>query len=511
MIRIKSRLTLAVAALACFSSCTKKLDITPEGSPSVSSFWKTQAEAISGANAMYDQFDNEDFYGRGFWWFINASDDMVTGRVKAQGDYIKNFNPAFIGQSYTETQWSQRYIAIRRANDVINNVPNVPGMDPAVQNRLLGEAHFICGLMYFQLASNYGDSRAGVPIANRSNPSDATAIPRAANVMVNYNYIVADLKQAANLLPYFDTYTTDLYGRPHKTAAWALLSKTYLYMKDYANAELYADSVINSGKHALLPNFADVFTVANNWSKEYILSAYSTAAGASGWGSILPGVMLENTGWGLYNGWGYYMPTQELYNAYDPSDKRRSATILKPGDTLMYFGNAITYNTGAYKTNNSLSGYQFNKYMDPFRFPNPIGTYVGPSGDHPVTALCLPLLRYAEVILIKAEAELMQGRNADAEINMIRNRAGLASVTNADMTELKLQRRLELAGEWSDRHRDLVRWGDAQAAYAQPLHGFGGVQIWGARTFDPIVNAVWPVPQSDIDQSGGVLKQNAGW
>ena len=105
----------------------------------------------------------------------------------------------------------------------------------------------------------------------------------------------------------------------------------------------------------------------------------------------------------------------------------------------------------------------------------------------------------------------MQGKNADAEINMIRNRAGLSSITNASMTELKNQRRCEFAGEWADRHRDLVRWGDAQAVYAQPLHGYSGAVIWPARTFDPAKDNVWPVPQTEIDNSGGIIKQNAGW
>ena len=132
-------------------------------------------------------------------------------------------------------------------------------------------------------------------------------------------------------------------------------------------------------------------------------------------------------------------------------------------------------------------------------------------GDHPTTDLNLPLLRYAEVILIKAEARLMQGRNADAAINMIRHRAGLDDVTNADMDELKKQRRCELAGEWANRHKDLVRWGDAQAAYRQPLHGYNGSEVWPARNFDPAVHHVWPVPQSEIDNSGGVVKQNTGW
>src|SRR5258708_3398531 len=122
--------------------------------------------------------------------------------------------------------------------------------------------------------------------------------------------------------------------------------------------------------------------------------------------SILAGVMLEQTGWGLYNGWGYYMPTQELYNAYNAADTRRAATILKPGDPLVYFGNAMTYSSS-----NSRSGYQFNKYMEPFKYANPIGTYVSPNGNHPTTSLCLPLLRYAEVLLIDAEAKIMQGKN----------------------------------------------------------------------------------------------------
>jgi len=507
---LTNKYILLLLLVICFGACTKKLDIVPEGSPSAGNFWQTKDDAISGANAMYEFFDDENFYGRGFWWFINASDDMVTGRVKAQGDNIKNFNASFIGGDYTEGQWKMRYVVIKRANDVINNVPNID-MDESLKKRIIGEAYFLSGLMYFQLTANYGNDKAGVPIADRENPSNASPIARAASADENYEYIAKDLKMAAQLLPYFDTYATTDYGRAHKTAAWALLSKVYLYKKDYANAELYADSVINSGKHALLPNFSDVFTIANNWSKEYIWSAFCTAKGTGGWGSILPGVMLENKGWGLYNGWGYYMPTQELYNEYEVGDKRREATILKPGDNFLFFGESRTY-----ASTNSLSGYQFRKYMEPFGYANPIGTYLSPNGDHPTTALNLPLIRYAEVILIKAEAKLMQGKNADDEINMIRKRAwgnadNYPKVTGAKMADLKHERRCELAGEWSDRHRDLVRWGDAQAAYAKPLHGYGGTQVWPARNYDPAIHNVWPVPQTEIDNSQGVIKQNTGW
>jgi hypothetical protein len=500
-----NKITLFLVAMIAMVSCVKKLDVTPQGSPVSGNFWMNAKDAISGANAMYDQFDGEEFYGRGFMWYMNASDDMVTGRGNAKAENVKNFNSATSGVSYLTGQWKMRYIVIKRTNDVLINVPKI-NMDENLKNRILGEAHFLNGLMYFQLSYSYGNEKAGVPIVDRNAPLSGKPIPRAASVKENYAVVESELKQAAALLPYFDQYSNDKYGHAHKTAAWAYLAKMYLYTKDYVNAEKYADSIISSGKHALLSNFADVFTIANNWSKEYIWSAYSTAKGEGGWGSILPGVMLENKGWGKYNGWGYYTPTKELYDAFEMGDKRREVTILKPGDKFVFFGDSVSYSS-----TNSLSGYQFNKYMDPFKVKSPIGSTISPNGDHPTTSLNPPLLRYAEVILIKAEAELMQGKNADKEINMIRNRAGLSSVTNADMNELKKQRRCEFAGEWADRHRDLVRWGDAQATYAKPLHGFMGQEIWPARNFKPDVNNVWPVPQVEIDNSGGVITQNFGW
>jgi hypothetical protein len=499
-----SIIVLCIAA-GSLNSCSKKLDITPEGSPVSGNFWKTSSDAISGANAIYEQFDGEEFYGRGYMWYMNASDDMVTGRSNARAENVKNFNIATSGVSYLADQWKMRYIVIKRANDVILHVPHI-NMDQTLKNRILGEAYFLRALMYFQLSYNYGNEKAGVPIVTEENLSGTAPVARAASVSENYKLVEADFKNAAALLPYFDTYGAADYGRAHKTAAWAYLSKMYLYTKDYVNAEKYADSIINTGKHALLTNFEDVFKVANNWSKEYIWSALSTPKGTGGWGSILPGVMLENKGWGKYNGWGYFTPTKQLYDAYETGDLRREVTILKPGDVFKFFGKDTIYGS-----NNSLSGYQFKKYMEPFSYANPIGTYISPNGDHPTTALNPPLLRYAEVVLIKAEAKLMQGKNADAEINQIRKRAGLTSISGANMTELKKQRRCELAGEWADRHRDLVRWGDAQAVYAQPLHGFSGSVIWPARTFNPAVHNVWPVPSNEISNSGGVIAQSSGW
>ena len=500
---------LAIAAMAVFASCTKQLDIMPEGPPSTQNFWKTKEDAVKAQAGMYTNYNSEDFYGRGMFWFINASDDMVTGRNKPEGDNIKNFNKTYIGGGYTETQWSLRYAIIKRANDIILNVPAI-NMDETLKKHIIGDAYFNSALVYFQLAANYGNEKMGVPIVDPL-ADPAIAVPRAKNVNENYDHIIGLFLKAADNLPLFTEMKAADYGKAHKTAAWAYLSKVYLYKKDYPNAAKYADMVINSGQHELiLTSFADVFKASNNWSKEYIWSVVCTpSGGGTGWGSKLPGVMLTNKAWGLYNGWGYYLPTKELYDSFEAGDTRREATILKPGDKFMFFGAERSFTKDAGATSN----YQFKKYMEPFTYANPIPTHVNPNGDNGTTDLNVPLMRYAEVLLIKAEAAInVSGAGAgDTELNKIRERAKLLPKTGMTIVDLKRERRNELAGEWADRHRDLVRWGDAKEAYAKPLHDFDGAVIWPARAFDPNIHGVWAVPQREIDNSSRVIKQNEGW
>ena len=274
----------------------------------------------------------------------------------------------------------------------------------------------------------------------------------------------------------------------------------------------YADLVINSGQHRLLDNYADVFTIAANWSPEYIWSVTNSAQFPNSVGSIFPGILLEDKGWGLYNGWGQFYPTKELVDSFEPNDERKAVTILETGDTFLFFGEERVYNVGSFKVSSSnRTGYQFNKYMEPYSYPNPTGTYINSNGNRPTTAMNVPLLRYADVILMKAEALLMLGRNADLEINQIRKRAGLEPLAGATMEDLKRERRNEFAGEWTDRHWDLVRWGDAQKIYAQPLHHADGHVIYQGRSFNPSVHHVWPIPPDEIRASKGTLSQNEGW
>ncbi|MBT31232.1 MAG: RagB/SusD family nutrient uptake outer membrane protein [Thalassobius sp.] len=493
-------------------SCSEDfLDLQPNGAPSSDNYWQSEDQVVAAANAMYAPFTEDIMYGRGYFWYINASDDMVTGRVKSEPDNIKNFINTG-NESYTKNIWALKYKVIKRANEVIVNVADL-GEDVVsteVKERSMGEAYFLSGLMYLDLAYRFGDQKGGVPIVDREDLSDYN-VARAESVEVNYEYIISEFEKAAELLPYFSEYSSENMGRAHKTAAYAFMAKTYLYWAQY-DASKYAlaieaaDKVINSGEHALIDtdspaeDYKAVFSSANNWGSEYIWSVVSSTLT----GSILPGVMFENKGWGLYNGWGYFQPTKELYDEYEEGDVRRDITVFKDGTVFTYFGEEFTW----YQTSNNETGYMFGKYTEPFSDQD----RVNPNGDKPSTDLNVPLMRFAEILLIKAEAQIASGLNGDEALNMVRTRAGLSALSGATLDDLKHERRCELAGEWTDRHFDLVRWGDADEVYNQELHAHDGTVVWEARPqFDPEIHHVWPIPPDEISASLGVLTQNEGW
>ncbi|UOB16713.1 RagB/SusD family nutrient uptake outer membrane protein [Abyssalbus ytuae] len=520
-----SVLILSISGL-CILSCSDDFtNLQPKGSISYENFWQTEQDALEAVNSMYEHMDAEEMFSRGYFWYINASDDMITGRIKAEADNIKSFNTTGDG-GYVSNMYSKSFQIIRRANDILINIPEMD-LDQSIKNRYLGEAYFMRGFYYFWLAHTYGDNgpNGGIPIVTQENMNnEAGSYTRPDSVIENYSQIVEDLKMAAELLPLYTDYNNEDYGRAHKDAALAYIAKTYLYWAQYdsskyADAVSYCDAVTNSGSGRKLidtdnpeTDYRLMHSHLNNWTSEYIWSVNSGVEE----GSKLPGVMLENKGWGYYNGWGYYQPTANLYDEFEDGDPRREVTILKFGDEFQFFGE-----TKLYQSENSLSGFQFNKYMYEYRYDNPIGTYINSNGDNPTTIYNVPLMRYAEVLLIKAEALIMQGLNGDEPLNMVRDRAGLAPIANTTIDDLKHERRVELAGEFANRHFDLVRWGDAHDVYAQPLYGrihsdrsdpnssYTVEIVWEARDFDPSYMHVWPIPTGAIESSG--IPQNIGW
>lgn len=509
-------LALSLAMSACNNEFT---NLTPLGSITTGNYWQTEEDAITAANGLYEHWDNDHLFGRGIMYLIAACDDFQQGRTDAAAAAIRNFQ-ATGQEGRIANIYPMLYTVIQRANNILKYVPDMEIAED-IKNRVLGEAYFARGHAYFWLAPRFGDHRAGIPIVTLENMEDAH-FPRPSSVIDNYQLIAEDMKKAAELLPYFTAYAAADLGRAHKDAANAYLAKTYLYWARYDNSKwadvvTYCDLVINSPTGRRLINtgnpeedFASVFYVENNFSTEYVFSTVSNNER----GQILPGVMLENTGWGLYNGWGTFSPVLELYNAFEPGDYRKKATLLEFGDEFTFLGSPRRYYSG-----NSWTGIQFNKYMHPYRFPQDV--HLNPNGDYPTTNLNTPLIRFAEILLMKSEALIMQGQNGDAPLNLVRERAGLAPISGATIAHLKQERRVELAGEYADRHLDLVRWGDAREAYSKPATGrnhtnktdpdspFEVYETWPGRNFNPDIHHVWPIPPNTIAVSG--IEQNQGW
>ena len=283
-------------------------------------------------------------------------------------------------------------------------------------------------------------------------------------------------------------------GRATKGFANSLLAKLYLYQNNWTKALEKSEEVINSGQYVLANSYQDLFKEGGDNSTEAVFEVqFLRLASVNYSNNYWESQGVRGTGvWDL--GWGFNVPTEELVNAYEVNDPRKEATILFSGQNE---GNGLTlpaspplaqpyWNKKAYTTPSIRQGYGQNK-------------------NHWIN---IKILRYADVILMAAEAanELGNSATASGYIEMIRARARgnnasiLPKVTAMDQSSLrdaiKQERRIEFAME-GERFYDLVRWGDAENV-------LGGLGYQSRSQF-------YPIPQTAIDQSGGVLIQNPNY
>jgi hypothetical protein len=172
----------------------------------------------------------------------------------------------------------------------------------------------------------------------------------------------------------------------------------------------------------------------------------------------------------------------------------------------------------------------FRKFMSPYEAADCVGKEVNSNGNFMTNTLGTSLIRFSDVLLMKAEALIWKNGEGDNEakqlLNRIRKRARLPENSAATKEQLKNERRVELAGEFQpSRHLDVVRWGDAKTAYNKPTRGVtfvqgtvvdapvtvtGTVEIYGPRTFNPVTNHVFPIPEQAFEGTVN-LKQNIGY
>ncbi|MBF2709628.1 RagB/SusD family nutrient uptake outer membrane protein [Flavobacterium soyangense] len=427
-----------------------------------------------------------------YWLGSIRSDDAAKGSspgdAAAEGNVFDSFQ--YISTDGISTDyWNDHYSLIYACNDLINDV-DTSGLTDNGTLVNKAEARVIRAFAYFDLRRDYGQ----VPIvANRIvNVTDGIK-PKSTIAQVD-TFIIADLEYAIQYLP---TTWPSYPGRATKGFANSLLAKLYLYQKDYTKAYAKCQEVINSGVYSLNPSFKDEFNIQGNNSSESIFEVQQLITAANVYYSNIYYVSQGVRGTGVWDlGWGFNIPTTNLIAAFETNDPRYNHTILTSGQDDGGYGGGVLpasppldqkyWNKKAYTEASTRTKYNQNQN----NWEN------------------IKLLRFADVLLMDAEAanELGNSASAISDIELIRararggNNAVLPKVTTTDKSLLrdaiKHERRIEFAME-NERFYDLVRWGDASSF-------LGGLGYQNKNEF-------LPIPQTAIDKSGGVLVQNPNY
>ncbi len=473
-----------LALVVCILACEKSLDLSPVTNLTNVTYYKTADDARAALGACYAAIANLDPSID-----MTTADDAVpflTGAADRPQLWRYNLTPSnsLIGV------FAGSYGGINRSNTVIDRLPGI-AMDETLKKRYVAEARFLRANHYFNLVRLYGD----VPIVTGETASlEGLAVPRDPVDKV-YELIEADLKEAESTLP--KSYTGVDVGRATQGAAKGLLAKVYLTRAGttkgsplWAQAAAKAKEVIDGATYDLYANFADAFALTARGGKENIFEI-----------QFLTDVRGHNLGRGygvrsapIYpaGGAGIARVSPSLFNAYTDADKRKAVTFI-----TSYTFNGVTTNLSI-SDPDPTKGIYFQKLWDKTAKTN------GGEGTS------VPILRYADVLLIFAEAQNEAGNGPNAEayaaLNRVRTRAGLAAVSGLSYQPFKeavwLERRLELAFE-NSRRFDLVRTGRlldavkaensfARNATIQPFH------------------VLLPIPQSDRDANPN-LTQNPGY
>lgn len=565
------------------------LDQKPH-TPTDFGFYTSEDGAIQGINAAYDVLQLGEQLGRVELFGTVCSGDAMAGGEPGGSDQSSlqdMMKFSFITtNSYFINYWRALYRGIYRCNLVLYYLKDpVENFDEGLRNRLLGEATFLRGLLHFKLVTFYG----GYPQLQSTFNNELKGVPFIDHVLLQEEWnqerpeldytwerIEDDFAAAADLLP--ASYEGANVGRATSGAAKSMLAKTYLYQEKWQEAYDAAKEVINSGQYYLIgedgqqqefeitrlgkngefqatvPAYKWIWQPEANNCAESIFDVQHFQEGAATYpegqeGNLLPqyyGIRAVKA-YGLSGGefvemdvevfWGFILPTKYfIETAYRDAQGMDGDKILDPrfkysvitADTKVpfYYSNEELreeFPDSAYFSpyfNNPATGYATWKYFtDPYFDVNAQSL-----GDRPQNQ---KYFRFADLLLIGAEAAVHVGQNADALewVNRVRTRArnsgntgfpkNLSAVT---LDDVYAERRVELAFE-GHQFFDIMRTGRAQKVlkedamqYAVTSNpGMDEVQEQYGENFVIGRNEVWPIPQSEIDNTNGMITQNPGY
>ncbi|MEM6892150.1 MAG: RagB/SusD family nutrient uptake outer membrane protein [Bacteroidota bacterium] len=513
MKRIKTYLKGAAWLLALFFvACDEDVPVENTNALNPEIFFESLSQVEAAVNASYNQF--QIVYQRNGYVFPDAMSDEVV----SSGD--PNFAP-FNRFEFNATleniaqYWTACFNGVGACNFVIGNEERMrtnaetSDFTDADIDDALGQAYFLRALYYYHLVKRFG----GVPLKLDL----ATALedePRATEDAV-YEQMIDDLRLSTQLT--FPKGTTET-GRVTRQAAYALLGKIYLHRQRYAEAQEAFNNVTN---HSLLPldNYRDNFSESGEHNDESMFEVgYNGEVGTEQerWAQTGIGTSEVTFHSQDYTGWANARPSSKVIAEFEADDPRLDLAILVDGDN--------TYGPG-----------------DVFQFPCP-GCVGGPvwykfsqlydnQDVSENSGVNVRIMRYADVVLMRAEVELNLGNTTLAVdlLNQIRERVGMPLYGSATMdargfpvntpdqifNALVHERFIELCGE-QQRFDDLVRWNlDDQELSIFPDANFNNpdASLRVVRNYDPSVHRVMPIPQNEIDSNTAIGSgdQNPGY
>lgn len=485
------RILLPIIVLVLVSACSEDfLEKEPLGRVSEDAYFQTPAQAEEAVNAVYNMLRRWEVHVFSYVGMTDiASDDADKGSTATDASFLLELDNFTLNSTNIAplTVWNGYFQGIHRANVAIERIPAIE-MDETLKNRLVAEAKFLRAYYYFNLVRWFG----GVPLNTKPLTPDEFKQPRASKEEI-YAQIIQDLTDAAAVLPLRSKYAAADLGRATKGAAEGMLARVYLTLGDFTKVEQYALSVINSQEYELYPSYEKLFQKEGENSKESLFEVQTTADAQRLGGSQYNEVQGVR---GVPNlGWGFNRPSDDLVRAYESGDPRREATVLYVGEILPD-GSAII------EDNPEIINERYNQKA---WVPRRADAANGAGGGN------IRILRYADVLLMAAEALNENGKPTEAlnYLNQVRKRARgtrtniLPDVAFVSKEQLRdriwKERRVELALE-QQRWFDLVR----QKRAAAVLKALG-------KSFVEGKHELFPIPQNEVDLSGGLVTQNSGY
>ena len=488
------RLFLAGLIASAVCSCNF-LDRQPWDSVDTTNGFQTAADAEAAVNACYQPLQWAKLYNMRIWTLDIIAGESVVGAGGGE-DGIETVDLAnFIANADNFAAldlWRGPSPGILRCNFVLKNVPNMQ-IETDLKNRMLGEAYFLRAHYYFILVRLFG----GVPMPTEPLTSDSELKMPRASVDSIYELIIGDLNEAITRLPQRSTYGEKHVGRASKEAAMAELARVHLtYTHNYTEVVRLCQEITDMG-YQLAPDYADNFNPAKQNGVESIFEVqyygktnynFWSNENQASWISTFQGPRNSGMAAGCY---GWNQPTAEFVSQYEAGDLRKDKTI--------FYAGCPTFDGYTYSSSYSTTGYNVRKFL--------LTKIQSP--DYNTSNQNWVVTRYADVLLMEAEALNELGRTTEAEepLYQVRKRAGLTSraqvegLTQEQMREKIIhERRIELAFE-GHRWFDLIRYKDNYAL--RFLHSIG-------KTSATTKHMLFPIPLQEIE-ANDLLTQNPGY